>query len=96
MPERGLGWILGFVLPQFGMLDQWLTLFGIEPERLKLRAPFSRQIAKPFDPNAAGQTTFHCGFDEIGREEGERDRHVDLARAACLASAKFCDGSYST
>ena len=71
-------------------------LFGIEPERLKLPAPFGRRIAQPLDANAAGQATFYCCFDKIGREEGERDGHIDLPNAAILASAKLCDRGNST
>ena len=73
-----------------------LQLFRIESERLELPAPFSRRIAQPLDANAAGQATFHGCFDKIGREEGERDRHIDLPNAALLAGAKVCDRGYST
>jgi hypothetical protein len=51
-------------------------LFRIESERLKLPAPFSRRIAKPFHTDATGQATFYCCFDEVGCEEGQRDRHI--------------------
>src|SRR6202165_2686408 len=73
-----------------------LQLFRIESERLKLPAPFSRRIAKPLDADAAGQATFHGCFDKVGREEGERDGHIDLPNAALLARVKLCDCSYST
>jgi hypothetical protein len=46
--------------------------------------------------DATGQATFHGGFDKVGCEEGERDRHVDLANAAVFAHAKFGDVGYST
>jgi hypothetical protein len=36
-----------------------LQLFRIESERLELLAPFSRQIAEPFDADAAGQAAFY-------------------------------------
>jgi UvrD-like helicase family protein len=64
-------------------------LFRIAAERLKPSAPFSRRIAKPLDADAAGQATFYGCFHKIGREEGKRDGHIDLANAALLASAKF-------
>jgi hypothetical protein len=71
-------------------------LFRIESERLRLPTPFSRRIAKPLDANATGQATFYGCFDKVGCEKGERDRHVDLANAALLASAKLGDVGYST
>src|SRR5258708_40103580 len=71
-------------------------LFRIEAERLKLPAPFSRRIAKPLDADAAGQATFYGCFHKIGREEGKRDGHIDLANAALLASAKLGDRGHAT
>ena len=67
----------------------------IESERFELPAPFSRRIAEPLDADAARQTAFHGGFDEIRSEEGERDRHVDLPNAALLADTDFLDCSHS-
>ena len=58
-----------------------LKLFRIESERLKLSAPFWRRIAQSLDTDAAGQAAFHSCFDKIGREEGERDGHIDLPDA---------------
>ena len=72
-----------------------LQLFRIEPERLKLSAPFSRRIAEPLDADAAGQETFYGRFDKIGCEEGERDGHIGLPNAALLASAKLYDRGHS-
>ena len=66
-----------------------------ESERLELPAPFSRRIAEPLDAYAAGQATFHCCFDKVGCEEGERDSHIDLPDAALLARAEFCDRGHS-
>ena len=57
-------------------------LFRVESERLELPSPFGRRIAQPLDANTTGQAAFDCGFDKIGSEEGERDRHVDLPNAA--------------
>jgi hypothetical protein len=65
-------------------------------QRLVLLAPFGWRIAEPFDADAAGQATFYGGLDKIGREEGERDRHVDLPNAALLADADFLDCGHST
>ena len=77
-------------------LEQAPQLFRIESERLKLPAPFSRRVAEPLDADATGQPTLYRCFDKIGREEGERDRHIDLSNAAFLAGAKFCDRGHST
>jgi hypothetical protein len=64
-----------------------LQLFWIQSEHLELPAPPSRRIAEPLDADAAGQATFHGGFNKIGGEEGERNGHVDLPNAALLAGA---------
>jgi hypothetical protein len=79
--------------------DFWIraaNLLRIKPEHLELPTPLGGQIAEPFDPDAAGQATFHYSFDKIGCEKGKRNRHVDLPNAALLASAKLSDSSYST
>jgi hypothetical protein len=75
---------------------EWQRLFGLEPERLELPAPFSRRIVEPLDADAARQTAFHGSFDEIRSEEGKRDRHVDLPNAAPFPDADFLDCRYST
>jgi hypothetical protein len=77
-------------------IRQEAKLFRIKSECLELPTPLRRQIAKPFDPNAAGEATFHCSFDKIWCEGGERNRHVDLPDAALLASAKLSDSRYPT
>jgi hypothetical protein len=59
------------------------------------RDPRAGRIAKPFDTDAAGQATFYCCFDKGGCQEGERDGHIDLANAAFLARAKFCDPGHA-
>ena len=73
-----------------------LQLFRFKSERLKLLAPFSRWIPEPLDADAAGQATFYGCFHKIGREEGKRDGHIDLANAALLASAKLGDRGHVT
>src|SRR6266403_374176 len=74
------------------------TLSGHTTPRLCASGPTptGRRIAEPLDADAAGQATFYCCFDKIGREEGERDGHIDLPNAAFLASAKLCDRGYTT
>jgi hypothetical protein len=54
------------------------------------------RIAKPLDADAAGQATFYGCFHKIGRKEGKRDGHIDLANAALLASAKLGDRGHAT
>jgi hypothetical protein len=46
---------------------------------------FGRRIAETGNSNSARQTTFDSRLDQIGCEEGERDRHVDFADTALLA-----------
>jgi hypothetical protein len=73
-----------------------MQLLRIKSERLELPAPFSQRIAEPLDADAAGKATFDGSFDQIGREEGERDGQVDLANAALFADADFLDCDNST
>src|ERR1700730_16870918 len=68
------------VIPRFALWSA-RQLFRIESERLKLSAPFGRRITEPLDADAAGQGAFYCCFDKIGREESERDGHIDLPNA---------------
>jgi hypothetical protein len=46
-------------------------LLWVQSERLELPAPFCRSITKSFDSDAAEQTAFDRGSDEIRGEEGE-------------------------
>jgi hypothetical protein len=46
--------------------------------------------------DAAGEATFYGGLDKGGREEGQRDRQIDLSDAALLADADFLHCGYST
>ena len=94
--DRSIPGIPTFEPPYFGDLGPALQLFRIESKRLKLSAPFGRRIAEPLDADAAGQATLYCRLDKIGREEGERDGHINLPNAALLASAKLCDRGYAT
>ena len=60
-------------------------LLWIESERFELPVPLGGSIAEPLDANASWQTTFDCSTDEFGREEGQRDGHIDMPDAAFLA-----------
>src|SRR5712672_265255 len=56
-----------------------------KPDDFVLPRPFDGQITQARDPQAVGQMPIDCGFDEIGRKESERYRHVDLTGAASSA-----------
>jgi len=47
------------------------NLLRIQSEGFELSAPLRRSVAEPFDTNAARQTTFDRGFDEVWCEERE-------------------------
>src|SRR5258708_36164499 len=68
-------------------------LSWIQSEGFELSAPFRGSVAESLDTKAAGQTTFDRGFDEVRREERERDRHIDLTHAAFLAGGDLLDVS---
>ena len=83
-------------MTEWGLFRLNPKLFRIETEALELLAPFGGQIAETLDADAAGQAAFYSSFNKIGREESERDRHVDLPDAAFLAGTELCDGGHST
>jgi hypothetical protein len=53
-------------------------------EQFVLPGPFGWQICEASDAHAVRQSAFDGRFDEIGCEEGKRDRHVYFADAAIL------------
>ena len=57
----------------------------IQSKRFELAAPFGWSVAKAFDSDATGQAAFNSSPHQIGCEEGERDRHVDVTDAALFA-----------
>ena len=59
-----------------------------------LARPLDWRIAQSGDADAAGKPTFDGGLHKIGREEGERDCHVDLAYAAPLALRDAFDAGF--
>jgi hypothetical protein len=61
-----------------------------KPEHLVLAGPFGRQVGKADYSHAMRKASFDRRLDEVGREEGERDRHVDLADAAAVARRDAC------
>ena len=56
-----------------------------------LAGPLGRGIAETSNSNPARQSPLDGGFDQIGREERERDRHIDLADAAFFARSDLLD-----
>ena len=54
-------------------------------EHLALTRPFGGQIGEASHSHSVREPPLDGGLDEIGREEGERDRHVDLAGRCILA-----------
>lgn len=64
---------------------------GLSPRASNLSGPLGGSIAEPLDTNATWQPAFDCSFDESGREEGQRDHHIDLTNAALFAGGNFFD-----
>jgi hypothetical protein len=56
-----------------------------ESKRLILSGPFRGQVAQSCDAHATRQLAIHRGIHETWRKEGQRDRHVDLSRAALFS-----------
>jgi len=56
-----------------------------------LAGPLGRSIAQASDADAARQSSFDGSLHEIGREERERDRHIDLSNAAFVAGSNLLD-----
>ena len=57
-----------------------------ESKHLARAGPFGRQVGETGNSHAEREPSINGRLDEVGREEGERDCHVDLARSAALAS----------
>jgi hypothetical protein len=60
-------------------------LFGRKPEHLVLAGPFGRQVGEADYSHARRKASIDRRLDEVGCEEGKRDRHVDLADAAAVS-----------
>src|SRR5262249_46016296 len=56
-----------------------------------LARPLGRSIAQASDADAARQSSLDGCPHEFGREERERDRHVDLSNAAFVARSDLLD-----
>ena len=62
-----------------------------EPEHLMLARPIDRRVEQAGDADPVWQPTFDGGIDEARREEGQRDRHIDVALAAGLTCGDAVD-----
>ena len=62
-----------------------MVSYCAKPEHLVLAGPFSRQVGEADDAHAMGESSIDRSLDEVGREEGKRDRHVDLANTAAVS-----------
>src|SRR5947209_11536358 len=62
-----------------------------QTEHRILAGPLRRSIAETHDANPPRQSSFDGGLHEIGREESERDRHIDLSNAASLPRSDLLD-----
>jgi hypothetical protein len=58
---------------------------GGKAKHLVLLGPCGGQVGEAGNAHAMRKSTVNRRFDEIGREERKRDRHIDLADAALLA-----------
>jgi hypothetical protein len=52
-----------------------------------LARPFGGQVGEANNAHAVGKNAVDSGFDEVGGEEGERERQVHFASAALLGMA---------
>jgi hypothetical protein len=59
-----------------------------------LARPLGRSIAQTRDADPARQSPLDGSLHEFGREEGERDCHIDLSNAAFLARSNLLDTGY--
>ena len=54
-------------------------------KHLVLAGPFGRQVGEAGNSHAMWEPSFDCSLDEVGREEGKRDCHIDFADAAAVS-----------
>jgi hypothetical protein len=62
-----------------------------QTEHRVLARPLGRSIAQTRDANPARQSPLDCSLHEFGREECERDCHIDLSNAAFVARSNLLD-----
>jgi hypothetical protein len=57
----------------------------VEAKHQVLARPFGRHIAQPDNSHSVWKPSINGCLDQVGREEGERDRHVDPPHTASFA-----------
>jgi len=62
-----------------------LRLARRKAEQLVLSGPFRWRVGEAGNSDAIGEPAFNGGFDEIGRKESQRNRHIDLSRTAVFS-----------
>jgi hypothetical protein len=63
-----------------------------QPEHLMLARPRDRRVEQAGDADSVWQSALDGGLDEARCQEGQRDRHIDVALAAGLPSGDAVDG----
>jgi hypothetical protein len=77
-------------------LSSNVKLFRRQATHLVLAGPFNRHVTKARYAHSVREPAINGRFDKVGRKEGKRDRHVDLASAAALGKrADVCPGAHS-
>ena len=61
----------------------------IEAEILELPAPLDMGIAQALDVDATREAAFDRGLDELGSEERERERQIDLPGCASFTFSQL-------
>src|SRR5215510_6518575 len=56
-----------------------------------LARPLGWSVTESSDASASRQPAFDSGFHKIGRQEGQRYRHIDLTQAALLSLSDAFD-----
>src|SRR5262245_1573744 len=56
-----------------------------------LARPLGWSVTESSDASASRQPAFDSGFHKIGRQEGQRYRHIDLTQAALLSTSYAFD-----
>src|SRR5262245_1522154 len=64
----------------------------IQTEHCVLARPLGRRLTESSDADAPCQPTFDSGLHKIGRQKGQRYRHIDLTYAALLSLSDAFDG----
>src|SRR6516165_340462 len=73
------------LLPTEPLFGYAMRLLPRKTEHLVLPGPFGRRIGEASNAHAMRQPAIDGRFDQIGREESQRDGHVDFSRAAVFS-----------